>query len=116
MNRYWLQIVGACVFEVGWVIGLKHADTALEWALTAVCILISFYVLLNAARHLPVGTVYAVFVGLGTAGTVLAEMIVFGDPVKPVKLALIGVLLIGVVGLKLLGHEPAADKSGKEAV
>ncbi|SDS62644.1 paired small multidrug resistance pump [Paenibacillaceae bacterium GAS479] len=110
MNKHWLKILGAGVFEVGWVIGLKHSDTTVEWVLTAIGILVSFYVLLDAARNLPVGTVYAVFVGLGTAGTVVADMILFGDPVDPMKLVLIAVLLVGVIGLKLLGHEPAQTK------
>ncbi|KKC48676.1 MULTISPECIES: multidrug efflux SMR transporter [Paenibacillus] len=112
MNANWLKIIGASFFEVGWVIGLKHADTAWEWIATAVCILVSFYALISASRTLPVGTVYAVFVGLGTAGTVLADMILFGEPAKVLKLILIGVLLVGVIGLKLVSHdkEPASGE------
>ncbi|MCM3749575.1 multidrug efflux SMR transporter [Paenibacillus pasadenensis] len=112
MNKHWLKIFVAGVFEVGWVIGLKHSNTPLEWAATAVGILVSFYVMLDAARHLPVGTVYAVFVGLGTAGTVIMDMLLFGDPFKPMKLFLIAVLLLGVIGLKMIGSEPAAQKEG----
>ncbi|WP_114571438.1 DMT family transporter [Exiguobacterium flavidum] len=107
MNRYWLAVFGAAFFEVFWVIGLKHADTALEWSGTVVSILVSFFVLIKASEKLPVGTVYAVFVGLGTAGTVCADIIWFGAEADPVKLILIGTLLIGVIGLKQATKEEA---------
>lgn len=68
---------------------------------TVVALVVSFYLIITASIKLPVGTVYAVFTGLGTAGTVLAEMILFDEPVKPVKLLLIALLLAGVLGLKL---------------
>lgn len=78
---------------------------------TLVAILVSFILMIMASRTLPVGTVYAVFVGLGTAGTVLAEILLFGAEVKGSKLLLIGVLLLGVVGLKIQSKE---KKQGKE--
>ncbi|MCT6925333.1 MULTISPECIES: multidrug efflux SMR transporter [Bacillales] len=105
MNLTWLQVIIAAVFEVGWVIGLKHATTPLEWGLTIVCIIVSFYLMIHAGSKLPVGTVYAVFVGLGTAGTVIADMIIFGEPVHVGKLVLIAILLAGVIGLKLVSGE-----------
>lgn len=61
--------------------------------------------MIMAARNIAVGTVYAVFVGLGTAGTVLAEILLFNAPVIPAKLALIVLLLSGVVSLKLLSNQ-----------
>jgi len=102
MNTTWIKVIIAALFEVGWVIGLKHADSVLEWAGTAVAIFVSFYLMIAASRNLPVGTVYAVFVGLGTAGTVIAEIVLFGEPFKVAKAALIILLLAGVVGLKLV--------------
>lgn len=99
--KYWLLVVLASFMEVGWVIGLKHADTVLQWALTIVCIIVSFSVLIYAGRFIPVGTVYAVFVGLGTAGTVIMDMVLFGAPVRPLVLLFIATLLLGVIGLKL---------------
>lgn len=78
---------------------------------TLVAILVSFILMIMASRTLPVGTVYAVFVGLGTAGTVLAEILLFGAEVQGSKLLLIGVLLLGVVGLKIQSKE---KKQGKE--
>ena len=95
------MVVVAVFFEVGWVIGLKHADSVVQWALTIVCIIVSFGVLIYAGRFIPVGTVYAVFVGLGTVGTVIMDMVLFGAPVSPLALLFIATLLLGVIGLKL---------------
>ncbi|MEK4366146.1 multidrug efflux SMR transporter [Paenibacillus sp. FSL M8-0212] len=105
MNKTWMSVVIAAFFEVGWVIGLKHASGLLEWGLTLVAIMISFSLMIAASRTLPVGTVYAVFVGLGTAGTVLAEIVLFNAHVQTGKMVLIGVLLLGVIGLKMLSKE-----------
>ncbi|GAA3403379.1 multidrug efflux SMR transporter [Paenibacillus hodogayensis] len=103
MNRSWIFIFVGAVFEVVWVIGFKHADNWMTWTGTVVSVIISFYLAITASLKLPVGTVYAVFTGLGTAGTVLAEMVLFDEPVKWAKLLLIALLLTGVLGLKLVG-------------
>ncbi|KAA0545381.1 multidrug efflux SMR transporter [Bacillus sp. BGMRC 2118] len=105
MNKIWFAVVIAAMFEVAWVIGLKHADNVWEWIGTIIAITVSFYVMIMAGKKLPVGTVYAVFVGLGTAGTVLSEMVFFNEPIQIVKLLLIGLLLMGVIGLKLVTKE-----------
>ena len=101
MNRYWILLVLGGLSEIGWVSGLKHASTFVEWALTALAILISFGAIGYAMSALPVGTVYAVFTGIGAAGTVLAESILFGIGLNPGKLALVIILIIGILGLKL---------------
>ncbi|HHY28383.1 MAG TPA: multidrug efflux SMR transporter [Desulfitobacterium dehalogenans] len=105
MNKIWGSVVIAAFFEVCWVIGLKHAEGIWEWGGTLIAIIISFYLMIMAGRNIAVGTVYAVFVGLGTAGTVLAEILLFNAPVIPAKLALIVLLLSGVVSLKLLSNQ-----------
>ncbi|KZE72034.1 multidrug resistance protein SMR [Paenibacillus jamilae] len=110
MNKTWLSVVIAALFEVAWVIGLKHANGWLEWGGTLVSIFVSFILVIMASRTLPVGTVYAVFVGLGTAGTVLAEILLFGAEVQVSKLMLIGLLLLGVVGLKIQSKEKKQEK------
>ena len=114
MNKTWISVIAAAIFEVIWVIGLKDADSVLEWSGTAVAVYISFYLMIAAARSLPVGTVYAVFVGLGTAGTVIAEMLLFDAAFSMVKVALTGTLLLGVIGLKLLsqGHGGQGEEIG----
>lgn len=110
MNRIWISVVVAACFEVVWVIGLKHATTSLEWFGTLVAIGVSFYLMIMAGRYLPVGTVYSVFVGLGTVGAVFADTFFFGQPLHWLKIGLIGVLILGVVGLKVL-----SDSEGRES-
>ena len=105
MNTNWIKVVVAAFFEVFWVMGLKHAYDFWTWVGTSLSIIISFYVLITAGRYLPVGTVYAVFVGLGTAGTVMTEIIFFGEPFKMEKIILIVLLLLGVIGLKLVTYD-----------
>ena len=105
MNKYWLMVFSAGIVEVAWVSGLKHASTFLEWSGTILAIIISFYLLIYTTKYLPIGTVYAVFTGLGTAGTVIAEIILFKEPINLVKIVLILVLLIGVIGLKMVTDE-----------
>src|SRR5690625_1201954 len=102
MNPNWIKVIVAAFFEVFWVIGLKHADDFWTWTGTIIAIIVSFYLMIMAGRKLPVGTVYAVFVGLGTAGTVFSDIVFFGEPFKVTKIILILVLLAGVVGLKLV--------------
>ena len=62
----WIKIIIATFFEVGWVIGLTHASSWWEWLFTMIAIFVSFYLLVDASKVLPVGSAYAVFVGLGT--------------------------------------------------
>ncbi|MBD7907712.1 DMT family transporter [Sporosarcina gallistercoris] len=113
MNANWIKVVIAAVFEVFWVVGLKHADGFLEWSGTVLAIAISFYMMIMAGRKLPVGTVYAVFVGLGTAGTVFTDIVFFEEPFKIVKMILIMVLLAGVIGLKVV--TPDTESEGVES-
>ncbi|WJH35774.1 multidrug efflux SMR transporter [Paenibacillus aurantius] len=110
MNRSWLYVLTGAFFEVVWVSGLKHSEGPLAWAATILGIYISFHLLIKASRKLPVGTVYAVFTGLGTAGTVLAEWLVFGEPLHFLKVFFILLLLTGVFGLKFVTGDP--DKEG----
>ena len=105
MDKRWLQVVIAAVFEVGWVVGLKHATSLLEWGFTIIALIVSFYLMINASSKLPVGTVYATFVGLGTVGTVLVDILLFDQPIMWTKMLLIAFLIVGVVGLKMLTVE-----------
>lgn len=109
MNKDWIKVFVAAFFEVLWVIGLKHADSFWTWGGTIIAIVISFYGMIMAGKKLPVGTVYAVFVGLGTAGTVLSEVLFFGEPFKLAKVLLILLLLAGVIGLKLVTKDQAQE-------
>lgn len=102
LNSEWVKVIIAALFEVFWVIGLKHANDFWSWSGTVISIYISFYLMIMAGKRLPVGTVYAVFVGLGTAGTVFSEIVFFNEPFNLTKILLILLLLIGVIGLKLV--------------
>lgn len=98
--KEWSLLVVAAVFEVMWVIGLKHASTLPEWGLTVVAIIISFGLLIRSGKNLPVGTAYAVFVGLGTVGTVVTDAFLFGQPLGLLQVLFIALLLVGIIGLK----------------
>lgn len=100
MNRHWIKVLMAALLEVIWVIGLAHAYDFWTWTGTIIALIISNYLMITAAQRLPAGTVYAIFVGLGTGGTVISEILFFGEPFKWEKILLILVLLIGVIGLK----------------
>ncbi|MDY8164031.1 QacE family quaternary ammonium compound efflux SMR transporter [Bacillus thuringiensis serovar palmanyolensis] len=113
MSKEWVKVFVAAFFEIFWVIGLKHADDFWTWTGTIIAIFLSFYLMIMAGRKLPVGTVYAVFVGLGTAGTVFSEILLFDEPFKVGKVLLILFLLAGVIGLKLVTDDkvPEGDES-----
>lgn len=113
MNRQWLYVCIGGIIEVVWVSGLKHSNNIWEWIGTVLAIMFSFLLIIMASKKLPVGTVYAVFTGLGTGGTVLAEMILFGEPFRLSKVLLILLLLSGVIGLKLITDKDMT--SSKEA-
>ncbi|GGN93450.1 DMT family transporter [Saccharibacillus kuerlensis] len=110
-NRGWIYVLIGGVFEVAWVSGLKHSSNIWEWLLTLAGIALSFWLMINAAKILPIGSVYAVFTGLGTAGTVIAETVLFGEPFSLIKTLLILLLLSGVVGLKLITDAPSEQNS-----
>ena len=106
----WIKIIIATFFEVGWVIGLTHASSWWEWLFTMIAIFVSFYLLVDASKVLPVGSAYAVFVGLGTTWVTLFDFLFFGEPFNVMKIMLIVILLAGVISLKL-----ATTNKGGEA-
>lgn len=96
--------------------GLKYSITPLQWTGTVIAIIISFYLLILTSSKLPTSTAYAVFVGLGSAGTVVAEMLIFNEPVHIGKILLLLTLVLGVVGLKFVSHdEPNQSNKANEA-
>ena len=102
MNYHWIKVLVAAFLEVFWVIGLSHSYDFWTWTGTIITLIVSNYLMITAGQVLPAGTVYAIFVGLGTAGTVISEILFFGEPFKWGKILLILLLLIGVMGLKLV--------------
>jgi quaternary ammonium compound-resistance protein SugE len=101
----WLLLVGAGLLEIVWAIALKHADGFTRpWpsAIGLAAAVVSFVMLSMALKTLPVGTAYAVWVGIGALGVALAGIIALGESASPVRLALLALILIGVVGLKVV--------------
>ncbi|WP_274307123.1 DMT family transporter [Solibacillus daqui] len=105
MTKYWLLVLLAGLIEIGWAMGLKYAHTIPFWIGVIALIVLSFYILIIATNKLPVSTVYAVFTGIGTAGTVIVETLLFNEPFSMTKISFILLLLVGVIGLKMLSSE-----------
>ncbi|WP_026988224.1 quaternary ammonium compound efflux SMR transporter SugE [Fodinicurvata fenggangensis] len=103
----WFMLVVAGLLEIGWAVGLKYTDgfTRLWPSLfTLVAIVSSFALLGLSLRSLPLGTAYAVWTGIGTAGTVLLGMLLFDESADAGRLGCIVLILSGIVGLKVLGE------------
>jgi quaternary ammonium compound-resistance protein SugE len=101
----WAVLLVAGLFETGWAVGLKYTDGFTRlWpsVWTAASMIVSVYLLAQALQVLPVGTGYAVWTGIGTVGTALLGMALFGEPREAVRLACVGLIVAGIVGLKLV--------------
>ncbi len=109
MTKEWLKVLFASIFELVWVSGLGHAETILQWVLTGAGVVISFVLLTKAAKTLPIGTVYAVFAGIGSVGSIIVGVIFFGEQISFLKLVFMGTLIMGIVGLKLI-ETPAKEE------
>jgi quaternary ammonium compound-resistance protein SugE len=99
----WVLLFIAGVLEAGWAIGLKYTQgftRPLPSVLTVLGIVASMYLLAIAARTLPIGTAYAVWVGIGTFGAVVLGMTLFNEPATPMRLFFLGLLMVSIVGLK----------------
>ena len=104
MAKAWFLLVLAGLFEIGWAIGLKytHGFTRLWPSVgTALSMLVSVVLLGLAMRDLPVGTAYAVWTGIGAVGTVILGIALFNDPANAARLVCVGLIVAGILGLKL---------------
>lgn len=105
MTSAWLSLVLAGLFEIGWPLGLKLAQTpgrlAAGIVAAVVCMGVSGWLLYLAQRSIPMGTAYAVWTGIGAAGTCLAGILLQGDPASLGRLSGVGLIIAGVVVLKL---------------
>jgi quaternary ammonium compound-resistance protein SugE len=100
----WIILLLAGVFEIGWAIGLKYTEgfTRLWPTLgTVVAMAVSLALLGVAMKSLPVGTAYAVWVGVGAVGTAILGMVLLGEPANPGRLVSLGLIVLGIIGLKL---------------
>jgi quaternary ammonium compound-resistance protein SugE len=101
----WVYLFVAGLFEVGWAIGLKYTNgftRLVPTVLTAISMAISLGLLGLALKSLPVGTAYAVWTGIGAVGTAILGVYLLGEPAGIGRLACIGLIVAGIVGLKIV--------------
>jgi quaternary ammonium compound-resistance protein SugE len=102
--KHWVILFVAAVFEIGWAVGLKYtAGFTRLWpsVATLAAMAASMYLLALAARVLPIGTAYAVWTGIGAIGTAALGMVLFHEPATAARLACMGLIIAGVVGLRV---------------
>jgi quaternary ammonium compound-resistance protein SugE len=105
MKMAWSCLIAAGIFEIGWPVGLKLAQTPGKTVVgvlfAGICMLISGYLLYLAQRHIPMGTAYAVWTGIGAAGTFVLGIFLYGDPTGAMRIFAVLLNITGVVLLKL---------------
>ena len=104
----WILLLVAGLFEIGWAIGLKYTDGFTRlWPTvwTAAAMVISLVLLGLALKTIPVGTGYAVWTGVGAAGTAILGIILFAEPATALRLGSIALIVAGIVGLKLVSPD-----------
>jgi quaternary ammonium compound-resistance protein SugE len=100
----WILLIVAALFEIAWAVGLKFTEgfTRLWPSLgVGVALVVSVALLGWAAKTLPIGTAYAVWTGLGAAGTIVCGILYLGEPMTVNRIVCVGLILAGVIGLKL---------------
>ncbi len=101
----WVYLTAAGLLEIIWAIGLKYTEGFTKLGPTAITVgaMIASVILLGIAlRDLPVGTGYAIWTGIGTVGTAVLGIMIFHEPATALRLASIGLIIAGIVGLKLV--------------
>ncbi len=101
----WTLLVGAGLLEIVWALALKHTGGFTRFwpsAIGVTAAVVSFVMLAAALKSLPVGTAYAVWVGIGALGVAAAGMLFLGEAASPLRLGFLALILVGVVGLKLV--------------
>ena len=109
-NTAWLLLFAAGLLEVVWSISMKASEGFTKHVFTAITLVaawLSFWLLGLALRQLPVGTAYAVWTGIGAVGAVGLGIILFGEQLTVARLTCIGLIVAGILGLKVLGGESA---------
>jgi quaternary ammonium compound-resistance protein SugE len=108
MTMAWIILFLAGLSEIGWAIGLKYTDgftRLVPSVLTITCMVVSIGLLGLALKTLPLGTAYAIWTGIGTIGTALLGIMLFGESASALRLGCIGLIVAGIVGLKLVSAE-----------
>jgi quaternary ammonium compound-resistance protein SugE len=105
---HWLFLVVAGIFEMGWAVSLKYSHgftRPLPSAVTVVGMIASFYFLSLSLKHLPLGTAYAVWTGIGTVGTLILGTFLFRESISVPQIFCVCLIVAGIVGLKLLSPQ-----------
>ncbi|REC95412.1 DMT family transporter [Kushneria indalinina] len=113
-SKWWLMLP-ATLCEIGWALGAKYAQGAVEWLATLALVTLSLGLATWMARTLPTTTVYTVFVGLGAMGTVAVDILFLGAPFNILTLMLVITLLVGVIGLKLYSSSGPSSGSSSDS-
>jgi quaternary ammonium compound-resistance protein SugE len=101
----WGLLVIAGLMEIGWAIGLKYTEgftKLVPSVLTVGAMIVSIALLGLALKTLPIGTAYAVWTGIGAVGTAALGIVLFGDPATAARLSCIGLIVAGIIGLKIV--------------
>ena len=101
----WTMLLGAGLLEIVWAIALKYTGGFTRFwpsAIGIVAAVTSFVMLSSALKSLPVGTAYAVWVGIGALGVALAGIVALGESASPLRLAFLALILVGIIGLKIV--------------
>ena len=101
----WIYLFAAGLFEIGWAVGMKYThgfSRLVPTLLTVASMAVSLGLLGLALKTLPLGTAYAIWTGIGTIGTVVLGIVLFAEPAEAVRLACIGLIVAGILGLKLV--------------
>ena len=101
----WIYLVLAGLFEIGFTTSMRYLGWPLKLAPFAaflVCSIASFWLLISAMKAIPLGTAYAVWTGIGAAGTVLAGILWYGEPATALRLVFLATLIGSIIGLKLV--------------
>lgn len=100
----WFTLFWAGVFEIVWAIGMKYSKGfTVLWpsVITVIAMTLSFILLIKASAKLPIGTAYAVWTGIGAAGTAVLGIYLFKEPCTPARIASLALVVAGITGLKL---------------
>ena len=100
----WVILILAGFFEIGWAVGLKYTEGFTRFwptAGTVLAMVVSVWLLGLAMKSLPIGTAYAVWVGVGAVGTVILGIVLLGEPANAARLISVGLIIAGIIGLKL---------------
>jgi quaternary ammonium compound-resistance protein SugE len=100
----WLALLAAGLLEIGWALGLKYSEGLTRFwptAATVLAIVMSFALMAVALKSLPFGTAYAIWTGIGAAGSIVVGMLLFSESADPIRILCLTLIVAGMVGLKL---------------